>query len=180
MSSRADPAPVPLLLLLLACSSCSGGAAPGSSSDARRDMEKSPIAVADPELASICDTVQRWTGATVPQVQRYEGQFTATVRGVTRWGCRLTATDSLPPDRADRPFDALMRAFINQHWTVDQDFLAESSDGAMAGVRSGTVVCVVQHYWQSHSDDDRAAERTEPYAYHLQLECFRDAPRPSR
>ena len=58
--------------------------------------------------------------------------------------------------------------------------MAESSDGAMTGMRSGTLVCVLQHYWQADSDDERVALPTDRYAYNLELECFRDAPRPPR
>jgi hypothetical protein len=175
MSSRIDARVVALFVLIAACNRT-----PPESAGAAADSA-SPIEVADPELFAACDSLEQWTRTTGPDdVQRTDGQFTGAVRPLPRWGCRLVAVDSLNADSTRQPLELLRVALDGRGWTVEQDFVAESSEGAMTGMRLGTLVCVLQHYWDAHSDDERAARPADRYAYHLELECFRDAPRQPR
>lgn len=175
MASQIDLRAFALLLFL---SACDRTAPPPASAVAD---STNPIQVADPELFATCDTLELWTRTTnADDVTRTDGQFTGVVRPLPRWGCRVVATDSLSADSTRRPLEQLQARLDARGWIPEQDFVAESSDGAMTGMRRGTLVCVLQHYWNAHSDDERAAQPDDRYAYHLELECFRDAPRNPR
>ena len=163
-------------LLAVLSTACSGTPVPASGSrDAERDTA-SPMQVADPELVLACDSLQRWTAALTGQPQRQDGQLTVGNARLPRWGCSITAADTLAP-AARRPLDSLRSTLVARGWSPEQNYAAESSDGGMVGVRRGTLLCVLQHFWQAHSDDERAAEQTEHYRYDLQIECFREAAR---
>ena len=174
MPSPIDPRA--LALVLLAACNPSAPQPAGTAADSA-----SPIQVADPELFAVCDSLERWTRATGDRdVQRSDGQFTGTVRPLPRWGCQLVMRDSLTADSTPRPLDLIRTNLATRGWNIEQDFVAESSEGTMVGLRSGTLVCVLQHYWNADTDDERAAAPGERYAYNLELECFRDAPRSPR
>jgi hypothetical protein len=174
MALGIDPRALALILL----AACNRSAPPPS--DAAADSAN-PIQVADPQLFAACDTLERWTRASgADDVQRSDGQFTGAIRPLPRWGCRVVARDSLTADSTGRPLDSIRTSLVGRGWVTEQDFVAESSDGAMTGLRSGTLVCVLQHHWTAHSDDERAITPDDRYAYNLELECFRDAPRAQR
>lgn len=164
-------------VLFAACTACADAPAPSPDvRDTARDTA-TPLEVADPALVQACDSLEQWTRAAATKpVRREDGRFIG-VRGVQRWGCRVVLADTLAPELAERPLDVVQRTLAARGWQHEQDYAADSSEGAMLGMRSGTLVCVLQHYWQSHSDDERAAQPTEPYRYDLELECFREAQR---
>ena len=174
MASRIDPRL--LALLLLAACNPSAPAPPSTTADSAN-----PIQVADPELFAVCDSLERWTRAAGGRdVHRSDGQFTGAVRPLPRWGCQLVMRDTLTADSTARPLDLVRTHLTARNWSIEQDFVAESSEGTMVGLRNATLVCVLQHYWNADTDDERAAATGERYAYNLELECFRDAPRPPR
>src|SRR5688572_21419588 len=121
MASPIDPRA--LALILLAACSPSTPPPPSTAADSA-----SPIQVADPELFGVCDSLERWTRATGSRdVKRTDGQFTGTVRPLERWGCQLVMRDSLTADSTPRPLDVIRASLAGRGWSVEQDFVAESS-----------------------------------------------------
>jgi hypothetical protein len=136
------------------------------------------LQLADPELYATCDTVEEAVRGVVTRgAQRINGRFTGTARGVTRYGCRITAADVLAPDVPQRPLEAVWQGLAARGWTVEQSYVADSPEGSMLGLRSGSRLCVLQHSWQTGSDDERAARPDVAVPYEIAVECFREASR---
>jgi hypothetical protein len=132
----------------------------------------------DAELAAACDTIaRRLREVMVGAVDEARGQYTGSIRGIERHGCHFTATDTLSADAPQRPLEAVWLALAEQGWVVDQAYAAEETEGRMVGMRNASILCVLQHYWDVGSDDDRASDWLGPVAYHVRAECFRESPR---
>lgn len=133
---------------------------------------------ADAELAAACDTIaRRLRDVMVGNVDEARGRYTGSIRGVERDGCHFTATDTLNADAPQRPLEAVWLELAEQGWVVDQAYAAEETEGRMVGMRTGSILCVLQHYWDVPSDDDRASDWLGPVAYHVRAECFRESAR---
>jgi hypothetical protein len=165
-----------LLLLLPACDR------------QRSEEEQVPVGVAedtaraigraDPQLTAVCDTLGEWLRASMArEPESTYGRFTGSIRGTTRHGCRFAAVDTLPPDPPLLPLDRVWEEMSTRGWTLEPAYTAEGPEGRMAGMRRGTILCVLQHYWDVGSDDERAAQRVTAFRYDVRIECFREAPR---
>jgi hypothetical protein len=173
---------VAVALAVVGSTACERGPARGrEQGGASRGEEGSrALQLADPELYATCDSLDQWVHAVVPRgAQRTNGRFTGTARGATRFGCRITAADTLAPDLPQRPLELVWQNLAARGWTVEQAYVADSPEGSMLGLRSDTVLCVLQHSWQTASDDERAARPDVPVPYELAVECFREAARGS-
>jgi hypothetical protein len=168
-------------LVFLALAACErrgprGGAArdsAASGADSGRALQ-----LADPELYATCDTLEQSVNSVVSGgTQRTNGRFTGIARGLTRYGCRITATDVLPPEAPKRPLEAVWQGLAARDWTVEQAYVADGPEGSMLGLRSGSRLCVLQHSWQVPSDDERAARPDVAVPYNIEVECFREAAR---
>lgn len=143
--------------------------------------DRGPLKRVDPALASACDSVGHWLrGSLGEAVDETRGRYTGSVRGVTRHGCSVAATTTLGPGEA-RPLESVWQTLAQQGWVVDEAYRVEATEGRMTGLRSGSTLCVLQHYWDVASDDERAEAWLGPVEYHVRVECFRDdAPDPAR
>jgi hypothetical protein len=151
----------------------------GEAGDAPRSDNGRALQLADPQLFATCDSLAQWVRAVVPRgAQRSYGRFTGSTRGFTRYGCRITAADTLAPDVPQRPLEVVWQSLAARGWTVDQAYVADSPEGSMLGLRSGSVLCVLQHHWPAASDDERAVRPEVPVPYELGVECFREARQP--
>ena len=166
------------LVLLLACNrdapDGSGGERGAAGTDSGRALQ-----LADPELFAACDTLEQWVDKVLRgEVARSNGRFTGSARGLTRYGCRLTAADTLAPD-VPRPLESVWQALAMRGWTLDNAYMADGPEGSMLGLRSGSLLCVLQHYWEAASDDERATSPDVPFRYDVEVECYREAARPA-
>jgi hypothetical protein len=167
-------------LVLVALSACDRGPGrnrSGQAGDRPGADSGRALQLADPELYATCDSLQQWVRAVAPRAQRTDGRFTGAARGATRFGCRITASDMLAPDVEQRPLEVVWQSLAARGWTVEQSYVADSPEGSMLGMRSGVTLCVLQHSWQTGSDDERAARPDVPVPYELAVECFREASR---
>jgi hypothetical protein len=136
------------------------------------------LQLADPQLYATCDTLEQSVTAVVTRgAQRTNGRFTGTARGLTRYGCRITAADVLPPEAPQRPLEAVWQGLAARGWTVEQAYVADGPEGSMLGLRSSSLLCVLTHSWQTGSDDERAARPDVAVPYNIEVECFREAAR---
>jgi hypothetical protein len=168
-------------LVLLGAGACERGPsrdAAGEANHAPRADTGRALQLADPALYATCDSLEQWVRGVVPRgAQRTNGRFTGIARGLTRYGCHITAADVLAPDAPQRPLESVWQNLAARGWTVEQEYVADGPDGSMLGLRSGSVLCVLQHSWQTASDDERAARPDVPVPYELAVECFREASR---
>jgi hypothetical protein len=136
------------------------------------------LQLADPALYATCDTLEQAVRGVVTRgAQRINGRFTGTARGATRYGCRITAADVLAPDAPQRPLEVVWKGLAGRGWTVEQSYVADGPEGSMLGLRSGSRLCVLQHSWQTGSDDERASRPDVAVPYEIAVECFREAAR---
>jgi hypothetical protein len=146
--------------------------------DASRADNGRALQLADPQLYATCDSLDQRVREVVRRgAERNYGRFTGSARGGIRYGCRITASDTLAPDVPQRPLEVVWQSLAARGWTVDQAYVADSPEGSMLGLRDGSVLCVLQHHWPAASDDERAARPEVPVPYELGVECFREAPR---
>jgi hypothetical protein len=139
-----------------------------------------PLAVADPELAAACDTLEQLLGSAMPgRTTSHRGSFAHGVQASVRYGCSLAAADTLQADTPVRPLDRAWTLLEQRAWSVDPAWVAEGPEGRMAGFRRGSLLCVLQHFWNVGSDDERAADWATPVWYEARVECFREPPRTS-
>lgn len=132
----------------------------------------------DAELTAACDTIaRRLRDVMVGAVDEERGRYTGSIRGTERDGCHFTAVDTLNADAPQRPLEAVWMALADQGWVVDQAYAAEETEGRMVGMRNASILCVLQHYWDVPSDDDRATHWLGPVAYNVRVECFRESSR---
>lgn len=165
-----------MVLLLPACDRQRGDeeqVPPGAAGDTARAIER-----ADPQLTAVCDTLGEWLRMGMArEPESTYGRFTGSIRGTIRHGCRFTAVDTLPPDPPLLPLDRVWEEMSTRGWTLEPAYTAEGPEGRMAGMRRGTILCVLQHYWDVGSDDERAAQWVTPSRYDVRIECFREARR---
>lgn len=128
-----------------------------------------------------CDSIHAWIRGTIPSpVTRTDGRYTGSARGATRYGCQIAAADTLQPEVRQRPFDVVRDALVRQGWTEELTYVADGPEGSMVGLRDDSRVCVLEQYWESGSDDERAVVPHSPIPYDLKVECFREAARPGQ
>jgi hypothetical protein len=150
----------------------------GQGDDSSRADTGRALQLADPELYATCDSLEQSVRAVVTRgAERTNGRFTGAARGATRYGCRITAADVLSPDAPQRPLEAVWQGLAARGWTVEQAYVADGPEGSMLGLRSGSLLCVLQHSWQTGSDDERAARPDVDVPYEIAVECFREASR---
>jgi hypothetical protein len=164
-------------LLLAACE----GSRPAPEPAATAAIEDSAhhLRPADPELAVACDTVHQLLAAAMADAELHGswGPFTGSLHGDPRHGCTFSAADSLPPDLPARPLDRVWGQLETRGWQPVHAYSADGPEGRLAGVRRGTILCVLQHFWDAGSDDERAAVWTSPMWYQVRAECSRDVRR---
>lgn len=150
----------------------------GQGDDTSRSDTGRALQLADPELYATCDSLERSVRGVVTRgAERINGRFTGTARGVTRYGCRIIAADVLAPDAPQRPLEVVWKGLAARGWTVEQAYVADGPEGSMLGLRSGSLLCVLQHSWQTGSDDERAGRPDVAVPYDIAVECFREAAR---
>lgn len=167
-----------LLLSLIVAAGCQRDADDAAPPGGAPGVESPPqVSGEDPQLMMACDSVEEWVrGAITRPVQRIDGEFSGTARGVQRSGCRITATDTLPADLPKRPLELVWQTLAEHGWDVEPSYIADSPEGSMLGMRRESILCVLQHYWATETDDERAAVPDQPAPYDLSVECFREAP----
>lgn len=168
---------VAVVLCCLAATACDRpGQTPHPDDDAHVE-DRGPLGRTDPDLAAACDSIGHWLRRNLGEaVDETRGGYTGSVRGVARHGCSFTATATLEPGQP-RPLESVWQTLAEQGWVVDEAYTVEATEGRMIGMRSGSILCVLQHYWDVASDDERAAAWLGPVEYHVRAECFRDAAR---
>lgn len=145
-------------------------AAAGVGTDTGRALQ-----LADPALFAACDSIARWfDGMAGGPVERVDGRFTGTVRGAVRYGCRISVADTLQPGVDQRPMERIWQILADRGWQGDPAWEADGPEGAMVGLRDGTVLCVLQQSWFAGSDDERAGTPEQPVRYEMSAECFRE------
>jgi hypothetical protein len=174
LCTRAIPAAALVLL-----SACDRAAPPPDPSAAAGPADTVVTAESrDLLLTAACDTVGHLMAAAMTtELHAAWGAFSGSVYGVARHGCTFAAADSLPPDIAQRPLDRVWAALELRGWQQVPAFSAEGPEGRLAGVRRDSIICVLQHFWNAGSDDERAAEWTSPMWYEARAECFRETSR---
>lgn len=168
-----------IVVIALVAAGCDrGGEPPPVADDAAPAGDTSrAIERADPELTAVCDTVGRLLHASMGvQPEATLGRFTGSVRGTARYGCRFAATDTLPPDMP-RPLDRVWQSLAQRGWVMEPAYSADGPEGRLAAMRHESLLCVLQHYWEVGSDDERAEQWVAPARYDALVECFREAPR---
>jgi hypothetical protein len=165
------------LLALVMCACGERGADAGD----RLDVDSShALHIADPALMAACDSIDSWIRSAIrTPVNRTDGRYTGTARGATRYGCQIVAADTLQLEATVRPFDTVRDALTRAGWTEELAYSADGPEGSMLGLRDDSRVCVLQHYWEAGSDDERAVVPHAPVPYDLRIECFREAARTS-
>jgi hypothetical protein len=164
------------VIALVACVAC--GDRQGNDGDGLQVDSSNALHIADPALMAACDSIDAWIrSATTASVQRTDGKYTGSTRGATRYGCQIAAADTLQPEAGVRPFDTVRDALMRAGWSEELVYSADGPEGSMLGLRDDSRVCVLQHYWEAGSDDERAAVPHMPMPYDLRVECFREAPR---
>jgi hypothetical protein len=160
---------------------CRGDDAPDSPDavNGRAGVDTSrALHIADPQLFAVCDTLGALVDSVTPRpVLRTNGRFTGAALGAVRYGCHITAADTLQPDVAERPLAVVWRSLVARGWSLDQAYVADGPDGSMLGLRHGTTLCVLQHFWETGSDDERVPRPETPFHYEMVVECFREAAR---
>lgn len=142
-------------------------------------IDDEPSGATDAELAAACDSVGMWLRETVAaEFEETRGPYTGSVHAASRHGCRFQAADTLDAEAPQRSLDRVWYILAEHGWSTEEAYTAEATEGRMAGMRRGSILCVLQHYWDIGSDDERAADWLGAVPYHVRVECFRDAPRP--
>jgi hypothetical protein len=161
-------------LLLAAC--VAGTPAPEPAAGAPSEDAPHTTPLADPLLTAACDTVRELLAAAMTDSQLLVawGPFSGSLHGDDRLGCTFAAADSLPPFLPHRPLDHVWIELERDGWVAVPAYSADGPEGRLAGLRRGSILCVLQHFWNAGSDDERAADWSSSMWYEVRAECSSD------